>query len=336
MAAIGSPDPISVSEINNFTGELFKVGARRTPLLSMVGGLNGGKLLNSPVFQTQKVDTPTVNSYTAVAEGGTPAYFGRSRSSAIDCVQIWNQGIKLTYSAMASTGYLNSQAMESGTKAFEGQNPINDEMAFQLEELLSKIAREVEYEFFNATFNDGTDGNPREMRGIAEWVATGNGSSAYAHDASGDGTGAAQGLDFDAIAETLKLMYDNGAPMANPVLFARPGSILDLNQNLVKSGSNQMAILPRDRNVAGVNIDTIITPFGNIGLAVNEYVPADQAFILDMSYLDVCFLNIPGKGGVFVEDTDNDDAAAVSKRVYMEIGLDKGPAEYHAVINGVS
>jgi hypothetical protein len=302
----------------------------------MVGGLNGGKLLNSPVFQTQKVDTPTVNSYTAVAEGGTPAYFGRSRSSAIDCVQIWNQGIKLTYSAMASTGYLNSQAMESGTKAFEGQNPINDEMAFQLEELLSKIAREVEYEFFNATFNDGTDGNPREMRGLAQWVAAANGSSAFAHDADGDGGGAAQGLDFDAIAETLKLMYDNGAPMANPVLFARPGSILDLNQNLVKSGSNQMAILPRDRNVAGVNIDTIITPFGNIGLAVNEYVPADQAFVLDMSYLDVCFLNIPGKGGVFVEDTDNDDAAAVSKRVYMEIGLDKGPAEYHAVINGVS
>jgi len=168
MAAIGSPDPISVSEINNFTGELFKVGARRTPLLSMVGGLTGGKLLNSPVFQTQKVDTPTVSGYTALAEGGTPTYFGRSRSSAIDCVQIWNQGVKLTYSALGSTGYLNSQAMESGTAAFEGTNPVNDEMAFQIEELLSKIAREVEYEFFNATFNDGTDGNPREMRGIDE------------------------------------------------------------------------------------------------------------------------------------------------------------------------
>jgi hypothetical protein len=174
------------------------------------------------------------------------------------------------------------------------------------------------------------------MRGIAEWVATGNGSSAYAHDDAGNGTGSAQGLDFDAIAETLKLMYDAGAPMQNVVLFARPGSILDLNQNLVKSGSNQMAILPRDRNVAGINIDTIVTPFGNIGLAVNEFVPSDQAFVLDLAYLDVCFLNIPGKGGVFVEDTDNDDAAAVSKRVYMEIGLEKGPAEYHAVINGVS
>ena len=331
MAAIASPDPISVSEINNFTGELFKVGARRTPLLSMVGGLTGGKLLNSPVFQTQKVDTPAVSSYTTVAEGGSPAYFGRSRSSAIDCVQIWNQGVKLTYSALGSSGYLNSQAMESGTAAFEGTNPINDEMAFQIEELLSKIAREVEYEFFNATFNDGTDGNPREMRGIAEWVTSGNGSATFDNQVAAADTA----LDFDAVAEILKAMYDAGAPMKNPVLFARPGSILDLNQNLAASGSLQMAVLPRDRNIAGVSIDTIITPFGNIGLVVNEFVPATKAFVLDLAYLDVCFLNIPGKGAVFVEDTDNDDAAAVSKRVYMEIGLDKGPAEYHGVITGV-
>jgi hypothetical protein len=131
-------------------------------------------------------------------------------------------------------------------------------------------------------------------------------------------------------------MYDAGAPMQNTVLFARPGSVLDLNQGLVAQGNQKMAVLPRDRNIAGINIDTIITPFGNMGLVVNEFVPADQAFILDLAYLDVAFLNIPGKGAVFVEDTDNDDAAAISKRVYMEIGLDKGPAEYHAVINGVS
>ena len=33
--------------INNFAGELFKVGGQRTPLLSAVGGLNGGKSINS-------------------------------------------------------------------------------------------------------------------------------------------------------------------------------------------------------------------------------------------------------------------------------------------------
>ena len=42
MAAIGSPSPISANEINNFTGELFKVTPQRTPLLSATGGLTGG------------------------------------------------------------------------------------------------------------------------------------------------------------------------------------------------------------------------------------------------------------------------------------------------------
>ena len=337
MAAIASPDPISVSEINNFTGELFKVGARRTPLLSMVGGLTGGKLLNSPVFQTQKVDTPTVSGYTALAEGGTPTYFGRSRSSAIDCVQIWNQGVKLTYSALGSTGYLNSQAMESGTAAFEGTNPVNDEMAFQIEELLSKIAREVEYEFFNATFNDGTDGNPREMRGIDEWVASGNGSSTFDNQVSSADTA----LDFDAIAEILKAMYDNGAPMQNPVLFARPASILDLNQGLAAAGNLQMAVLPRDRNVGGVDIDTIVTPFGSLGMALSDYLPAGtisgskQAFIVDLSFVKPIFLNIPGYGTMFVRDLDQNDQARIAKAVYMEMGFDFGPQQYHCAIDNV-
>ena len=47
MAAIGSPSPISANEINNFTGELFKVTPQRTPLLSATGGLTGGKVINS-------------------------------------------------------------------------------------------------------------------------------------------------------------------------------------------------------------------------------------------------------------------------------------------------
>jgi len=46
---------IYAQNINNFTGELFKVGGQRTPLMSAVGGLNGGKVLNSTFWQIQKV-----------------------------------------------------------------------------------------------------------------------------------------------------------------------------------------------------------------------------------------------------------------------------------------
>ena len=39
MDAITTPDPIYASDINNFQGELFRVGGQRTPFLSAMGGL---------------------------------------------------------------------------------------------------------------------------------------------------------------------------------------------------------------------------------------------------------------------------------------------------------
>ena len=50
MAVISGLDattPIYSQQINNFTGELFRVGGQRTPFLSATGGLNGGKVLQS-------------------------------------------------------------------------------------------------------------------------------------------------------------------------------------------------------------------------------------------------------------------------------------------------
>ena len=51
---------IYAQNINNFTGELFKVGGQRTPLLSAVGGLNGGKVLNSTFWQVQVEDNAKI------------------------------------------------------------------------------------------------------------------------------------------------------------------------------------------------------------------------------------------------------------------------------------
>ena len=41
-------DTLYSQKINNFSGELFRVGGQRTPFLSATGGLNGGKVLQLP------------------------------------------------------------------------------------------------------------------------------------------------------------------------------------------------------------------------------------------------------------------------------------------------
>ena len=71
---------IYAQNINNFTGELFKVGGQRTPFLSATGGLNGGKAIQSTFFQIQAADNATVSSEpTKGQEGAAPTEYLRSR-----------------------------------------------------------------------------------------------------------------------------------------------------------------------------------------------------------------------------------------------------------------
>jgi len=178
---------IYAQNINNFAGELFKVGGQRTPLLSAVGGLNGGKVLNSTYWQVQVEDNAIINSEPGKGkEGDSPTeYLGRDRSAFTYVTQIFHKGVQMTYTALASTGNQNPFTLSADivnhsdgdgttTPGAElgsfGGSPINDEFALQLEKALEKVAREAEWFAFNGSFSDGANTTPgdgtREMWGI--------------------------------------------------------------------------------------------------------------------------------------------------------------------------
>tara|TARA_A100001035_G_scaffold69414_1_gene53117 strand:+ start:462 stop:1586 length:1125 start_codon:yes stop_codon:yes gene_type:complete len=374
MASISlTNDTIYAQNINNFAGELFKVGGQRTPLLSAVGGLNGGKVLNSTYWQVQVEDSAIINSEpTKGQEGNTPTeYLGRDRSAFTYVTQIFHKGVQMTYTALASTGNQNpftlsanvvNQSDGDGTttagaaQGLFGGSPVNDEFALQLEKALEKVAREAEWFAFNGSFSDGANVTPgsgtREMWGVDHWVnqnknadnstaASANplGGNCFYNDTVGDGSGSAQVLSFDAIAGAMKRLYDAHAPLKQPVLCVSPKQLLDLNTELI--GGNvgiTGAIIPRDRNVAGIDIDTVVTPFGSIGLMVidPDIMPTGTSFILDMAYIQPVFTNIPGFGTVFVRDLDQDANARIGKAIYMEMGFEFGPPSYHCKIQAVA
>lgn len=374
MAAISlTNNSIYAQNINNFTGELFKVGGQRTPLMSAVGGLNGGKVLNSTFWQIQVEDNAIINSEpTKGQEGSTPTeYLGRDRAAFTYVTQIFHKGVQMTYTALASTGnqnpfdlsanIVNSSDGDGTTTAADklglfGGNPVNDEFALQLEKALEKVAREVEWFAFNGTFADGANVTPgsgtREMRGIKEWVelnanasnsvaASANplGGNIYYNDTVGDGSGTDQVLNWDAIAGAMKRLYDAHAPLKQPVLCVSPKQLLDLNKELLAGNVGITgAIIPRDRSIAGVDIDTVVTPFGSIGMMVidPDILPANKAFILDLAYVQPVFTNIPGFGTVFVRDLDQDANARIGKAIYMEMGFEFGPPSYHCEISDVA
>ncbi len=343
MAAIGSPSPISANEINNFTGELFKVTPQRTPLLSATGGLTGGKVVNSTFFQFQTIDNATVSSVTPGSEGGTPNYNGRSRSAVQGVVEIFHEAVQLTYTAQAAFGEIVPFDLASTYKnsidkiALEGTNPVNDEMAAQLELVLELVAKKAEFQAFNGTFSDGTSSD-RQMRGINAHCDL-SGGNIYFNDTNGNGSGTDQKIHWDTVAGAMKKLYDSGAPMREPVLFISPQMLLDLNKELLAptvSGALTGGILPRDRNVGGVDIDTVVTPFGAMGMALSDNLPSGKAFIIDLAFVSPVFLNIPGKGTVFIRDLDQDANARIGKAIYMEMGYDFGPPQYHCNISNIA
>ena len=127
--------------------------------------------------------------------------------------------------------------------------------------------------------------------------------------------------------------------MREPVLFISPQMLLDLNKELLAptvSGAVTGGILPRDRNVGGVDIDTVVTPFGAMGMALSDNLPSGKAFIIDLAFVSPVFLNIPGKGTVFIRDLDQDANARIGKAVYMEMGYDFGPPQYHCNISNIA
>lgn len=343
MAAIGSPTPIIAANINNFTGELFKITPHRTPLLSASGGLTGGKAINSTYFQFQTVDNAVVSSVTPGSEGGAPNFNGRSRSAVQGVLEIFHEAVQITFTAQAAYGEIVPFDLASSYKnsidklALEGTNPVNDEMAAQLELVLELVAKKAEFQAFNGAFSDGTS-STRQMRGLDEHCSL-SGGNIYFNDANGDGSGADQKIHWDTVAGAMKKLYDAGAPLREPVLFISPQMLLDLNKELVNptvSGALTGGILPRDRNVGGVDIDTIVTPFGAMGLALSDYLPSNKAFIVDMAFVTPVFLNVPGKGTVFIRDLDQGDNARMGKAVYMEMGYDFGPPQYHCEIADIA
>jgi len=365
-------DTLFAQKINNFSGELFRVGGQRTPFLSATGGLNGGKILQSTFWQIQAADSAVVSSEpTKGQEGNSPTeYLGRDRVAYTNVTQIFHKGVKMTYTAMASFQNQNpftlsanavNQSDGDGTTtagpelALANGNPIVDEFAEQMSMALEKVAREVEWFAFNGTYADGANATPgagtREMRGLSEYIAlnananntvapTFVGGNVYWNGTTGNGaTGANQVLSWDAIANALKRLYDAHAPMQQPVLCVSPKQLLDLNKELLEGTVGITgAIIPRDRSIAGIDIDSVVTPFGTIGMMVIDpnIMPANEAFILDFAFIQPVFTNIPGYGTVFVRDIDQDDTAKVAKAIYMEMGYDFGPPSYHIKIDKVA
>ena len=296
----------------NYVGELFNVSPTDTPLLSAIGGMTGGKSVTSKQFTWQTTDLAGA-AQTAVVEGADPVMKGRTRSEVTNVAQIMQYGVEVSYTKQAAVGNLSGESII-------GNQPVQDELAFQLDMAMKTAARDIEHSFIQGTYVADTNiTTARKTRGMLEAVTT------------NEVAGAAAALDQAKVEDALKQMADSGAPFEMPVIFANAFQ----KQKLSAIYSSALALAPRDRNIGGVNITTIETDFGQVGIVFERHIPTDDVLIADLAFLKPVFLDIPGKGHFFVEPLAQ-TGAAYKYQVYGEIGLEYGPEQFHAKITNLA
>jgi hypothetical protein len=146
---------------------------------------------------------------------------------------------------------------------------------------------------------------------------------------------AANVVSTDNVNSLLQSAYDNGgiSEQATATLFVSSGLKLGITKAYA-SAYGQADPLAGTRNVGGVAVNTIVTDFGVLNIAIDRALPADAIAVVSLEQIQPVFLSIPGKGVLFEEELAKTGASEKSQ-VYGEIGLAYGNEASHAVMRGL-
>ncbi len=299
-----------------YAGELFCADVSNTPLLSMIGGLSGGLQTESDEFSTAVLFDYPAAKQPAISEAASvtaPTASFTSKIQETNVTQIFQETLEITYMKLANRGKITglNQTITDG---------VADEKAWQIEQKLRIMARDVEHTFINGTYNKASSSaQANKTRGLIELCTVNN----------IDAGGAA--LSEDILQELYKGLADNGAYLDNMVIFVNSKR----KQELSSIYQNQLGFnLPASRNEAGVAITQVETDFFRCGIVYNRFVPTDTLLIADIAHLAPVFQVVPEKGTLFLEELAK-SGASEKFQLFGLIGLAHGPAFLHGVIKGL-
>ena len=307
----------------NYVGELFLVGGNQTPFLTMIGGLsNGGRAVAGweyPVSVEETLNTAAQPDITETASLTAPTPTTYVPTQTTNVCQIFQRQVSVSYARMSDNATLSGLSLL-------GTNPITDPVEHQKMRNLEQIAVDVEYTMLNGVYqkaaaavSGGAAEKSNKMRGIITAITT--------------NVVAAGGALTKANINTLVAsMADHGAPFKNAVLFGN-STVKQAITGLF--GTTPLGAVPQSRNVGGLNIETIVTDFGEIGVVYDRYVPAGTLLIADLAFVTPVSLAVPGKGHMFYEPLSK-TGAGESGQYYGQIGLAYGPEVYHGKITGIT
>jgi len=311
----------------NFVGELFSLIPAQTPVLSMSGGLTGGKSVTSKEFTWQVEDNAEATANNSQVEGGDVAAEEIIRQEIKNVVEIHQEKVEISYTKQAAVTQLGAGGAGTGAQysivpaPILGDQPVRGEIPHQLALKINKVSRDVEMSFLNGVYAYPVDNaTARATRGVLTAIDTH--SVVFATDIR------------TTLNALLAGMYEDEtkvAPLINPVLVMNGTTKTKLSLEY----TNNLGLADRSRTIGGVNVETIVTDFGTFGVVLDRYMPVDEIALLDMSVIAPCFLPIPGKGHFFTEPLAK-TGAYDRVQLYGEIGVEYGPEQYHGLITAIA
>ena len=310
-------DQISTSfETPNYSGLLFNKGNTSTPFSSMIGGKT--KYTDHVEFAVGQEYTTDGGTQPAISEAASltaPEASVKKRKQTTNVTQIFQESVGISYAKMSNMGTLSGLNV-TGQKA----NPA-DELAFQVDAKMKKIARDIEYTYLNGVYTKAdSDAKANKTRGILPAITS------NIVDAAG------KPLTVWMLADALKVIYESNAPTNGLVVWLDAISMFQLNADAQVNGNT---IVPASREVNGISLSKVLTPLGEVNLYLGEFLPAGTAGIFNFDVISPVEQMTPGKGNFFLEELGKVGAGS-KYQIFGQIGLDHGPEWYHGKITGIS
>jgi len=310
--------PFTTNTLLNFydlQNELFTASITETPMLAMSGGLTGGLFTENFDYPTSvgyALPAPGQNVVSELASLGAPVATQVVRAQVANTSQIHHYAIQVSYKHMASMNRL------SGIATGGVRPTVDDEVNFQIARHLQIIANDLEFSMIQGQFvaaaNAGVVAQTRGLQGAAGAIQTLGGTSV---------NNLGNPLTLPVMQAFLLQMYNAGAMFKNPVIF--------VGGRLKQVISGIYGFAPTSRNVGGVNIEQIVTDFGNIGIVTSRNTFANSVLLADMEVIAPVFQQVPGKGTIFYEELGR-AGGGVQGQIYGITGMDHGPAFAHGEI----
>lgn len=146
---------------------------------------------------------------------------------------------------------------------------------------------------------------------------------------------AANTATVDDVNGLLQSVFDNGGinEQETATLFVPSGQKRRITAAYADA-YGKSDLLAGTRNVGGVAVNTIVTDFGVLNVAIDRALPADAIAVVSLEQVHPVFLSIPGKGVLFEEELAK-TGASDKTQIYGEIGLEYGNEAAHGVKRGL-